>query len=479
MNYIPLFVRADLAPALVVGGGPVAARKVNTLLESGVSVRVISPQVCDSIAAKTNITVELRPFEDSDIEGATLVIAATDKRELNAHIAKRCESLGIWANTATDSLDASFILPSTINRDPIRVAITTTGASPALARMLRSRLESLLPPSYSRLATLLEKYRAKANRALPNQRARGRFWAEIVEGPIADLVHAGRDDEASEALSTAIESSDSSTPREGEVWIVGAGPGDPDLLTVRALRLIQQADVVVVDRLVSPAVQALIRPGAELIYAGKRRAEHAIPQHELNLLLAKMALEGKRVCRLKGGDPFIFGRGAEEIETLVEQGVKFQVVPGITAASGCASYAGIPLTHRDYAQSCTFVTGNRREDGSLSLHWDSLTNPAQTLVFYMGLVSLPVISSELQAHGLAGDTPAALVQQGTTPHQRVLISTLSDIAKDASDAEIKPPSLLIVGQVVRLYHKLRWYRTGADTVTHAADFFDNTHTAPD
>lgn len=471
MNYLPLFVRADLVPALVIGGGKIATRKVRSLRESGVSVRVISPQIDDALAAIEGISCERREFQNSDLKGAKLVIAATDNRALNAQIAKRCESLGILANTATDSLEAGFILPATINRDPIRVAITTTGASPALARTLRNRLESLLPPTYSQLAALLEKFRLRAKTVMPDSRDRGRFWAEIIEGPIADLVHAGRTDEADEALEKSIATIDSSARNEGEVWIVGAGPGDADLLTVRALRLIQQADTVVVDRLVSPAVQALIRPGAELIYAGKRRAEHSIPQDELNLLLVKMAKEGKRVCRLKGGDPFIFGRGAEEIEILAEHSVRFQVVPGITAASGCASYAGIPLTHRDYAQSCAFITGNRREDGSLNLDWKYHANPDQTLVFYMGLVALPVISEQLQAHGLPGDTPAALVQQGTTPHQRVLISNLADIAKDAVDANIQPPSLLIIGKVVRLYQRLRWYRTGADTVTPAADFF--------
>ncbi len=473
MKFLPLFVRADRVPALVVGGGPVATRKVRVLRESGVVVRVVAPRVEPALESMDGVTIERRDYRESDLKGAKIVFAATDNRALNAQIAKSCEHLDILANTATDSLEACFILPAIINRDPINIAITTTGASPALTRMLRSRLEALLPPSYSRLAALLEQFRARANAAIPNSRVRGRFWAEIVEGPIADLIHAGREDEAVQALDKAIVNSDSSAPRDGEVWIVGAGPGDADLLTVRALRLIQQADVVVVDRLVSPAVQALIRPGAELVYAGKRRADHAIPQDELNLLLVSMAKEGKRVCRLKGGDPFIFGRGAEEIETLVDHGVRFQIVPGITAASGCASYAGIPLTHRDYAQSCAFITGNRQADGSLDLEWARHANPAQTLVFYMSLHSLPTISKELQANGLPADTPAAVIQQGTTPHQRVLISNLADVANDCVEADIQPPSLLIVGQVVRLYHRLHWYRTGADTVTHEADFFDS------
>lgn len=472
MKYLPLFVRSDLIPALVVGGGVVAARKVRALREAGVAVRLVAPDVDPSLETLEGVAVERRAYREEDLDGARLVIAATDDPALNAAIAQRCEELGILANTATQSLQASSILPSTINRDPISIAVSTTGASPALAKMLRSRLESLLPPSYSRLAELIERFRAPANRAIAGSRERGRFWAEIVEGPIADLMHAGRDDEAAAALQKAIDKADGHAPAEGEVWIVGAGPGDADLLTVRALRLIQQADVVVVDRLVSPAVQQLVRSGAELIYAGKRRAEHSIPQDELNLLLVEKARQGLRVCRLKGGDPFIFGRGAEEIEVLVEHGVRFQVVPGITAASGCASYAGIPLTHREHAQSCAFITGNRREDGGLDLDWARLTNVDQTLVFYMGLGTLAEISAALIEHGLAAGTPAALVQQGTTPHQRVLVSSLADIPNAATREDIQPPALLIVGQVVSLYERLRWYRTAADTIAPAADFFD-------
>jgi len=305
MKFLPIFVRADLMPALIVGGGKVAARKARSLRNAQVNVRVVAPSINDALLNMEGVATELRDFREEDLAQAKLVIAATDDRALNAAIAAQCEALGILVNTATDSLDASFLLPATINRDPIQVAISTTGASPALARMLRSRLESLLPPSYSRLAALLEKFRKPANAAIVDANERGRFWAEIVEGPIADLVHAGRDSEANAALEKAIDTVDSRAERTGEVWIVGAGPGDADLLTVRALRLIQQADVVVVDRLVSPAVQQLIRTGAEVVYAGKRRADHSIPQDELNLLLVKMAQEGKRVCRLKGGDPFI------------------------------------------------------------------------------------------------------------------------------------------------------------------------------
>jgi uroporphyrin-III C-methyltransferase/precorrin-2 dehydrogenase/sirohydrochlorin ferrochelatase len=249
---------------------------------------------------------------------------------------------------------------------------------------------------------------------------------------------------------------ESGAPARGEVYPIGGGPGDPDLLTFRALRLMQQADVVVYDRLVSPQVLDLVRRDAEKIYAGKERANHAIPQGDINQLLVKLAKEGKRVVRLKGGDPFIFGRGGEEIATLAAEGIPFQVVPGITAAAGCASYAGIPLTHRDYSQSVVFVTGHL-QDGSIDLNWKALSQPQQTVVFYMGLHGVPEICKQLIAHGLPATTPVALVQQGTTIHQRTFISNLTDMPDLVAREEIKPPTLIIVGEVVQLHDKLKWF----------------------
>ncbi|MEO8676583.1 MAG: siroheme synthase CysG, partial [Casimicrobiaceae bacterium] len=337
---------------------------------------------------------------------------------------------------------------------PLIVAISSGGASPVLARLLRARLESLLPAGYGRLATLAAAFRDQVKaRFRPNERRR--FWERVLQGPIAELALSGRDNDARKALQETLDDARLDFGG-GDVSLVGAGPGDPDLLTFRALRLMQQADVVVYDRLVSRPVLDLVRLEAERIYAGKERAQHALPQEDINHLLVRLAKEGKRVVRLKGGDPFIFGRGGEEIATLAAEGIPFQVVPGITAAAGCASYAGIPLTHRDYSQSVVFVTG-QLQDGNVKLNWPALAQPRQTIVFYMGLLGVDVLCRQLVAHGLPAATPAAIIQQGTTMQQRVLTGNLDTLPGIVHRSELKAPTLIIVGEVVRLREKLKWF----------------------
>ena len=399
---------------------------------------------------------EARNFDAADIDGKALIIAGTDDDGVNRRVAELARAQNIPVNVVDQPELGSFIVPSVINRDPIQVAVSTGGASPVLARLLRARLETYIPSAYGRLARMVDGFRTRVQERFATSEERRHFWEHILEGPIAELLFAGRDADAEAALEKAV--AGAKLPQfHGEVYLVGAGPGDPDLLTFRALRLLQQADVVVYDRLVAPPILDLARRDAERIYVGKERDKHTLTQEGINQLLVRLAKEGKRVVRLKGGDPFIFGRGGEEIEELMEEGIPFQVVPGITAASGCSSYAGIPLTHRDYAQSCVFVTGNLK-DGTVNLNWKALAHPHQTVVFYMGLHGVPILSKELVAHGLPADTPVALVQQGTTQHQRVIISTLGDLPEDVEKSELKPPTLIIVGEVVRLHDKLDWFR---------------------
>ena len=459
MEFFPVFLKLKGRPCLVVGGGKVAARKVALLRRAGADTTVVAPVFCHELLALQeagDITLHHREFSDSDISNLVLVIAATDDRGVNQRVYDLAGMQNIPVNLVDSPEQSNFIVPSIIDRSPVQVAVSTGGASPVLARLLRARLESFIPSAYGRLAALVDEYRHKVKERFSIPEQRRYFWEAVLQGRVAELLFAGRGDEARRALEEAINDTDKEYSAGGEVYLVGAGPGDPDLITFRALRLMQQADVVVYDRLVAEPILDMVRRDAEMIYAGKERNLHTLSQESINELLVRLAKEGKRVLRLKGGDPFIFGRGGEEIETLCEEGIPFQVVPGITAAAGCASYAGIPLTHREYAQSCTFVTGHLK-DGSVDLDWDRLARPAHTIVFYMGLHSISIICHELVAHGLPEDTAAALVHQVTTHNHRVYISTLNSLPDVVEVEDIKPPTLVIVGDVVKLNEKLEWF----------------------
>jgi uroporphyrin-III C-methyltransferase/precorrin-2 dehydrogenase/sirohydrochlorin ferrochelatase len=457
MDFLPIFLDVREQPCLVVGGGEVAARKCALLLRAGARVTVLAPALSaafDDDLAAARITHRAASFRDQDLDGFALAIAATGDQAVNRAVAAAARARRIPVNVVDQPALCSFILPSIIERAPLIVAVSSGGAAPVLARLLRARLETLIPAGYGRLAALAGSFRGRVKaRFKPAERRR--FWERALQGPIAELVFSGRDADAHNALEAALEDTRLAFSG-GEVSLVGAGPGDPDLLTFRALRLMQQADVVVYDRLVSQPILNLVRLEAERIYAGKERAKHALPQEDINHLLVRLAREGKRVVRLKGGDPFIFGRGGEEIDTLAAEGIPFQVVPGITAAAGCASYAGIPLTHRDYAQSVVFVTGHM-QDGSMNLNWRALAQPRQTIVFYMGLVGIDVLCRELTAHGLPAATPAALIQQGTTPQQRVLTGTLESLPALVHASGVRAPTLIIIGEVVRLRERLKWF----------------------
>ncbi|MGB5607422.1 MAG: siroheme synthase CysG [Gammaproteobacteria bacterium] len=459
MDYLPIFLKLENRPVLVVGGGKVAARKVTLLMRAEARVTLVAPALCSEIRVHAEagaLQYLEREFRAEDMQDAVLVIAATDDGQLNQRVSELAHQQRIPVNVVDDRQLCSFIMPSIIDRSPVQIAVSTGGASPVLARLLRTRLESFIPSAYGRLARLVEEFRQRVKERFRKEAQRRYFWESVLQGRVAELLFAGQEEQARQALQAAIDDVDAHLETAGEVYLVGAGPGDPDLITFRALRLMQQADVVVYDRLVSQPILDLVRRDAEMIYAGKERDKHTLSQESINQLLVRLARQGKRVLRLKGGDPFIFGRGGEEIETLAEEGIPFQVVPGITAASGCASYAGIPLTHRDYAQSCIFVTGHLK-DGSVDLDWANLARPAQTIVFYMGLHSIDAISRELIAHGLPADTPVALVQQGTTSMQRVYIETLQTLPTLGKREQLKPPTIIIVGEVVRLQEKLSWF----------------------
>ena len=458
MKHFPVFLDLNNRHCLVIGGGSVASRKVNNLLKADAKVIVISPQVSDEIkqlASEEKITLIEREYETSDIAVAFLVVAATDNSSVNEQIATQANNANTMVNVADNAKLCSFIFPSVLDRSPVTIAVSTGGASPVLARQLRMKLETMVPSACGRLAAITEEYREKVKEHFPQQEQRKAFWENALKGSFAELVYAGQDPSARKLLDDLLEKEQDDNP-VGEVYLVGAGPGDPDLLTFKAVRLMQQADVMVYDRLVSQPILDMANKNAERLYVGKEKDNHAVPQDKINDLLVELALQGKRVLRLKGGDPFIFGRGGEEIEKLAENNVPFQVVPAVTAASGCSSYAGIPLTHRDYAQSVTFATGHLK-DGSINLNWDQLTQKNHTIVFYMGLTGMSVISEQLQAHGMSGDMPAALVEQGTTRNQRVHIGTVATLPQLIIDSEVRAPTLTIIGEVVKLHDKLHWY----------------------
>ena len=461
MDYLPAFLRITDQPCLVVGGGTVAQRKAELLLQAGGKVTVIAPEIgpeLDKWGQSGRVTIRRKRFAAEDVRDFTLVVSATNDTAVNTEVAAAARQHRIPVNVVDSSELSTFIVPAIVDRSPIIAAVSSGGTSPVLARLLRSHIESTVPVAYGQLAQLAEQFRARVRQDLKTITQRRRFWEKTLQGAVAELVFAGRKQEAAAKMERMLRAEASSQTTIGEVYLVGAGPGDPDLLTFRALRLMQQADTVVYDRLVSPEVLALVRHDAKKIYAGKARSQHAIPQEKINHLLARLARSGQRVVRLKGGDPFIFGRGGEEIETLMEQGIPFQIVPGITASSGCASYAGIPLTHRDHAQSCLFVTGHLK-DGSIDLNWKQLTAPNQTLVIYMGLLGLEQLCRQLIRHGSSPDLPAALIEQGTTPKQRVITGTLSTLPNRVEAEEVKAPTLIIVGDVVRLHDRLAWFET--------------------
>jgi len=462
MDFLPIFYDLKGQRCLIVGGGDIALRKADLLVRAGAILRVVSLDLCDALdelIQKNNGEYHQAAYSSEYLSDVTLVIAATDNSAVNIQVSEDGKQRGLPINVVDNPGLSSFIIPAVIDRSPVVIAVSSGGQSPVLARLLRGKIESIIPASYGRLGSLVGRFReqVKARFSTINQR-RG-FWEAILQGPVAEMVFAGKEDKAEELLTEALAAADPEHRKVGEVYLVGGGPGDPDLLTFKALRLMQQADVVVYDRLVSAGVLDLCRRDADRVYVGKARKNHALPQDEINLLLVKLAKEGKRVLRLKGGDPFIFGRGGEEIDQLMAEDVPFQVVPGITSASGCAAYSGIPLTHRDFAQSVRFITGHLKDD-SCDLPWQELVHEHQTLVIYMGLISLPLISKGLIENGMSPDMPIALVEKGTLPEQRVVTGTLATISELAKEAEIKPPALIIVGEVVSLRDKFDWYGAG-------------------
>jgi len=456
VDIFPISLKLQQQPCLIVGGGHIAYRKAVLLQKAGAVISVIAPEIEASLLEIVQATAGQyvqAPFNSEiPLRSYRLVIAATNDAGVNRQVFEDCEAENVLVNSVDDPPHCRFMVPAIIDRSPLIISVASNGTSPVLSRQIRTQLEATIPHGMGKLAEFSGKWRSAVKAKITNPEERRIFWEDLYASPLKEQVFNDNLAEADRLIEQAL--NEWQKPK-GEVYLVGAGPGDPELLTLKALRLMQQADVVIYDRLVSAPIMDLCRRDAEKIYVGKARSNHAVPQEGINALLVKYASEGKRVCRLKGGDPFIFGRGGEEIEELFAAGVAFQVVPGITAASGCSAYAGIPLTHRDYAQSVRFLTGHLKE-GSPELPWNELVYENQTLVLYMGLVGLEKICAQLIEHGQRPDMPVALVSKGTTPEQKVVVGTLQDIASKVNEHHIQAPTLTIIGEVVRLREKLKW-----------------------
>lgn len=461
MDHLPIFLNVKGHRVLVIGGGTVAARKTDLLVRAGCDITVLAPALNDDMARLVQENrIEHRTDElmAEDLDGCTIAFGASADNATNRKLHEMAGLAGVPVNVADDPELCDFIMPAIVDRSPLLVAVGSGGTSPLLTRMLKARFETTIPAAYGRLAEFAGKYRDRVKNAIPDMTRRRRFWETMIAGPIAEHLFSAQEELATTQMDNLLDeaATDGDKPPRGEVYLVGTGPGDPDLLTFRALRLMQQADVVLYDRLIGDGILNLVRRDASRIYVGKMKEDHTVPQEEIGEMLIRLAKEGKRVLRLKGGDPFVFGRGGEEIETLAEHGITFQVIPGVTAANGCAAYAGIPLTHRDHAQGCIIVTGHEK-DGELNLNWDSLIQPRQTVVIYMGLTSLGTIAKGFLDHGADPATPAAIIENGTRAGQRVITGTLESLPDKSAAAEIKSPALIIVGGVVTLHDKLSWY----------------------
>ena len=456
MDIFPISLKLQQQPCLIVGGGHIAYRKAVLLHKAGAVIHVIAPDIDANLLqlveeSQGQYIQALYPAQ-IQLNDYRLVIAATDDYAVNTQVFEDCEALKILVNSVDDPPHCRFMVPAIVDRSPLVISVASNGTSPVLSRQIRTQLETSIPHGMGKLAEFSGKWRAAVKAKISNPDERRVFWEDLYASSLKEQVFHDNLVEADRLIEQAL--LEWKTPK-GEVYLVGAGPGDPELLTLKALRLMQQADVVIYDRLVSPAIMELCRRDATKIYVGKARSNHAVPQEGINALLVEYASKGQRVCRLKGGDPFIFGRGGEEIQELFAAGVPFQVVPGITAASGCSAYAGIPLTHRDYAQSVRFLTGHLKE-GSPELPWDELVYQNQTLVLYMGLVGLEKICEKLIEHGQRPDMPVALISKGTTPEQKVVVGTLADIASKVEENHIQAPTLTIIGDVVSLREQLQW-----------------------
>ena len=456
MDNFPIFLEIKNKPVLVIGGGDIALRKIKLLIKSKPNLKVVAKNFCEEILDlkdRYSIDIIQKDFHPDDIEFPMIIIAATNNKLLNKQIAQIGGKKKIPVNVVDQPALCTFTMGSIVERGSLVVSISSSGKAPVLVRQLREKIEMMIPDAYKDLVDLAGSLRDKVKKSIKINNKRRIFWEKFFDVEnIQSFLNQNKT--LTKKFNSLLRSMKNNT---GEVYLVGAGPGERDLLTIRALHLMQKCDVCIFDNLVSDEVIELVRRDADMIFAGKKRDQHTFSQEKINDLLVKYAKKGKKVLRLKGGDPFIFGRGGEEIESLMSHKINFQVVPGISAANGVAAYAGIPLTHRDYAQSCLFLTGHFK-DGKIYFDWPKLITEKQTLVIYMGLLSLPDFIKELVEHGQNKTMPVAVIQSGTTSAQRVIVGNIGNIKGKVVRSKIKSPALVIIGEVVKLRDQLKWFK---------------------
>lgn len=457
MEYLPLFVDLKNRPVLVIGGGNVAFRKIMFLIKAGAIIKIVSNTLCPEL--KKNLLLNKviwinKIFQPSMLDNVFLVVIATNKSNLNNTVFYYAEKRHILVNSVDNKSQCSCIFPAIISRDPILIGISSCGKAPVLVRILREKLESLLPISLGLVANIAGVWRNRVKQYLTDFKCRRRFWEKLFYNSyFCSLVEQGNLKQAHSTIEHLISKNNRSSYKKGNITLVGAGPGDIGLLTIRGLQVMQQADVILYDHLINIDILDLARRDANKICVGKYSGKHLISQKQLNNLMIQFAQNGNNVIRLKGGDSFVFGRGGEELQAISEAGIAFQVVPGITAGIGAAAYAGIPLTHRNYAHSVTFITGHQIYNESIN--WNILADNNQTLVVYMSYKNYIAISKKLIFHGRCVDTPVAIISRGTYQNQKILISTLIELERLV--LMIDRPVLLIIGNVVSLYNKTCWF----------------------
>ena len=471
MQHLPLFADLKNRPCVVVGGGSVAERRVRQLLDAGATVTVSAPELNGPLtklaAAREIRAIATRFTAAAELEPYWVVVAATDNAAVNAEVAAAAAAAKRFCNVVDDPARSSFIMPAIIDRDPVTIAIASAGHSPVMTRWLKGLIEVIVPMRIGALALLAGRFRERVRNAIPNLNERRRFWERALTSDAAEHALAGRDAASEQALEAALEHWRSGAgERRGEAYLVGAGPGSPDLITLRGRQLLAQAEVVLYDRLVNPAILQFARRDAELICVGKKAGRPSITQAQLNRLLVQLVKSGNRVCRLKGGDPMVFGRVGEELEALTKAGLPFQIVPGVSAVEGCAAFAGIPLTLRGVAEAVLITTGHTQDHSSPDL---AQYRPGQTLALYMGVAHFGAVADELIANGHEPTTPIAIVENGTLDAQRVIRAALVDLARVSAEHEVKSPALLLVGETVRCAERYRWFDRGALITTPEPD----------